>query len=253
MNPNDGEKPIPGSEPAQRSLLTVAVFGAFTGLLMGAIVGAACCWLTRQYDLLRAAVAMASLAGALLGAVLGIFLEWRVPRGKPRPDLATVICLVFSLLPALLILLQGIGLVVGGISPWRLAGAVCAGPMAAWMIGAMLDRGLEARQQKSWGEALGFVVVAVAACSAIVWLLDDTAYGPDPDELAWQARNMLEEDWRKHPVLRDALIRKVTLVRDGRWTYKGHVDVTLAGQAQRVPLEARVHGEILKVRVTGEP
>jgi hypothetical protein len=239
--------------PERRSLVTVTIFGAFVGLLMGAAVGAACCWLTGLYDFLRPAVVIGSLAGPFLGAVTGVFLERRVPNGLPRPDLATVICLVFSVLPALLVLLQGIGFLGGGATPLRLAGAVCAGPMAAWMIGALLDRAFDAKQKKSWGEALGSAVVAVAACIAIVWLFDANAYGPDPDELAWQAKNMLEDNWRKHPVLRDATVLKVTLVRHGRWTYTGHAEVTRAGQTERVPLEARVDGKMLEVRVTGEP
>jgi hypothetical protein len=54
-------------------------------------------------------------------------------------------------LPALLILLGGIGIVRGKFSGLLVLGAACAGPMAGMLVGAVVDRfyeGILRRQQK---------------------------------------------------------------------------------------------------------
>src|SRR5262245_46022039 len=98
-----------------RTVATGADVGAFVGLPMGAVTGAACCWLTGLFDFLWHGVLIGTLAGPFAGALIG--LKERKARGDlVRPDIATLICVVFSLLPAMLIGLQGMSAVRGKFS-----------------------------------------------------------------------------------------------------------------------------------------
>src|SRR4051794_32424716 len=65
------EDMIQRGEQRQRTVATGTAFGAFVGLTMGAVVGAACCWLTGLFDLLWHGVLIGALAGPFAGAVIG--------------------------------------------------------------------------------------------------------------------------------------------------------------------------------------
>jgi hypothetical protein len=246
------QAPIPGGDRGQRTLAAGTAFGAFVGLPMGAAVGAACCWLTGLFDFLWHGVLIGALAGPFAGALIG-FTERKTRGDLVRPDVATIACVVFGLLPALLVGLQGLGFVTGGFSAYLLAGAVFAGPMGGLVVGGLLDRALEATLKKSWGAALALAGAGVAGCIAVVCLIDSLAYGPDPQEVGREARALIVSEWRKNPAWRDATIRHVTLVREGRRTYTGFADVTVAGQPGRLMLEALVEGRVLEVKWTAEP
>src|SRR5262245_58717163 len=80
------------------------VFGAFAGLLLGALLIGICGWLA---GFLWPGVLIGAIIGPVGGAVIG-YVE-RTRRGDlVRPDIATIIGLAYGLLPSLLIVL-GIG------------------------------------------------------------------------------------------------------------------------------------------------
>jgi hypothetical protein len=142
--------------PPQQALQTMPsgmLFGGFVGLLMGSLVAAACCWISGLMDFVRGWV----LAGALVGSMSGFFIgihERKRHGDLPKTNLATIICMVFGLLPALLIALGGIGLVRGKFSGLLCLGAVSAGPMAGLLIGGLLDRIYEGFLQRRWKRTL---------------------------------------------------------------------------------------------------
>lgn len=239
-------------EQRQRTVTAGTLFGALVGLLMGAVAGAACCWLTGQLRFFYQAVLIGTLAGTIVGALIG--LKERKTRGQlVRPDIATFICVVYALLPALLFILQGISGVRGRFSGYLLVGAVFAGPMIGLLIGGILDRAFEEFQKKSWGVALPFAVLGIALCIGLVCLFDALAYGPDPKEVGRNVRTLLLSEWNKTPHVRDAEIDNVTLIRKDRTQYSGFADVTIAGRTERLLLEVVVEGEMLEVSWTNEP
>jgi hypothetical protein len=246
------ENTIQRVEQRQRTVAPGTVFGAFVGMTMGAVTGAACCWLTGLFDFFWHGVLIGTLAGPFAGALIG--LKERKARGDlVRADIATLICVVFSLLPALLIGLQGVSAVRGRFSGYSLLGPVFAGPMAGLLIGGILDRAFEAGLKKSWGVALAFAGAGVAICIGILCLIDAAAYGPDPNEVSRETRALITSEWSKNPEVRDAKIHNLTLVRRGRTTYTGFADVTFAGQPGRLILEVLVEGGMLEVSWTVEP
>jgi hypothetical protein len=216
----DGEPPIqsPPSLRQQRSLFAGVVFGALVGLPLGAVAGAACCLLIRG-DLIR-------------------------------PDIATLIGIVYGLLPALLILLGGMGIVRGKSSGYLLIGSVFVCPMIGLLIGGILDRAFEAALTKSRSAALLFGIMGVAACGGLVYGIDTAAYGPEPKEVVREARAIILTEWENKPELQKATIQKMTLVRTGRRTYTGFVEATIDGQLEQLAIEIVVEERTLSLRLT---
>ena len=235
----------------QRTVATGTVFGAFVGMTMGAVTGASCCWLTGLFDYFWPGVLIGTLAGPFAGALIGL-MEREARGDLVRPDIATLICVFFSLLPALLIALQGVSAVRGKFSAYSLLGVVVAGPIAGLLIGGILDRAFEAALKKSWGVALAFAGAGVAICIGIVCLIEAVAYGPDPKEVSREAKALITLEWSKNPEARDAKIHNVTLVRRSRTKYTGFADVTFAGQPGRLILEALVEREMVEMNWTVE-
>jgi hypothetical protein len=232
-------------------LATAALFGAFVGLAMGAVVGAAVRWITGEFDLLWSGVLIGALTGPFIGGLIGFAERWL--RGNLiRPDLAAIICIVFGLLPAVLVGLQGLGGVRGRLSGYLLVGAVFVGPMTGLVIGGIFDRAFEAFLKRSWTAMLPFAT-GIAVCVGIVCLVDAAAYGPTPEEVATKAKASIALEWKSDPDARGAKIHGVNLVRKGRSAYTGFADVTVAGQRERRPLEAVVEGGWLIVRWTTQP
>jgi len=186
------------------------------------------------------------LAGAVIGTLGGtiIGIKERKSRGDlVRPDIATFICVGYGLLPALLILLQGVGAVRGRLSGYVLFGAAFAGPMAGLLIGAFLDRAYEAGQRKSWGAALTFGIAGMAAWFGLGLFVHRMMEGPDPDELAKEVRSFLVQDWRKRPEMESLKIQKVSLVRVRNMEYAGLVDALEAGQVAQFSIRVTVEGQ----------
>src|SRR5262245_52620191 len=171
---------------------------------------------------------MGAFGGAFIGA-----LERQIRGDLVRPDVATLVCAIFGLVPALLVFLQGMGAVAGRLALCLSMGLVCMGPLIGLLVGAIFDRAFDARLRKSWGAALVFAVVRTAACLGLVWGFDALSYGPDPEEIPRRTRASIVTHWRKDPGMQDAKIDKLTLHRTGRTTYAGFVEATVAGFPER--------------------
>ena len=240
------------AERRQRTVAAGTVFGAFVGLPMGAVLGAACCWLIGQFDFLSNGVLIGIFIGPLAGAFIG-FMERKLRGDLVRPDTATFIGIVFGLFPALLLGLGGLSGVTGRFSGYLLVGAVFVGPMCGLLIGGILDRAFEESLKKSWGMAVTFAVLGVAVCVGLVCLIDSAAYGPDPKEVSREAKKIITREWSMDPELRDAAVQNVTLEHKGRTTYTGFANVTFAGQPERLSLEVLAEGDMLTVSWTAAP
>jgi hypothetical protein len=221
-------------------------------MLGGAVVGALCCWLTRQFDSLGHGVLIGALVGPFAGLLIGI--SERKARGEfARADIGTYICVLFGLLPVPLMILQGLGGVHGRFSGFLLLGAMFAGPMAGLVIGGILDRAFEEAQKKSWGRSLTCAVAGAAICIAIVSAIDAAAYGPDPEEVGVEVKAVIAEEYGKNSEGRRVAIKNVTLVRKGRKAYTGFADVTVVDHQERLLLAVLVEDGMLEVRWTVEP
>jgi hypothetical protein len=201
------------------------IFGAFVGFLMGVPTALACCWILGLYESQVPAAFAGAMFGTLTGAVIGV-MERKARGDLIRPDIATIICFIFGLVPAALMLLQGIGAVRGRFSIYALLGAAFTGPMVAMLVGGLLDRAYEASHKRSLGSALGFAIFGLAALAGLSFLLHRMMQGPDADELAPQVKALLVREWRKRPDLESLKIRKVSLVHEGGREYSGAVDAT---------------------------
>lgn len=242
-----GEIPVaPGPLP-QQSLVAGMIFGGFAGLLMCAVAGAACTWLLGQFDYYWHGFFFGAAVGPCAGVLAG-FVERSTRGDLVRPDIATILGGLFGVLPGLILLLQGFGVVEGVFSGGLLLGAVSGGPMAGFLIGGILDRAFESFLNRSVRRATTLALTAIALCAGIVVLMDGAAYGPDPKEVARQARALIISTWRKDPDTKDATIQALTLTRDGRRRYNGFAEAKIAGQLERLALEALVEGGELAIR-----
>jgi len=241
------EDPVALGPLPQQSLGAGMIFGGLAGLHMGAVAGAACAWLLGLFDYYWHGFFVGAAVGPL-GGVLAGFVERKARGDLVRPDIATILGGIFGLLPGLILLLQGIGVVKGVFSGGLLLGAVSGGPMAGFLIGGILDRAFESFLNRSVRRASTLALTAIALCAGIVVLMDGAAYGPDPKEVARQARALITTEWRKDPETKDAAIRTMTLTRDGRRRYTGFAEATIAGQPERLALEALVEGGELSIR-----
>jgi len=230
------------SESKSRLVPRGQIFGALVGMLMGALTGMAVCWLLGLYDAQWEGVLAGAVIGTVGGTIIGI--KERKSRGDlVRPDIATFICVGYGLLPALLILLQGVGAVRGRLSGYVLFGAAFAGPMAGLLIGAFLDRAYEASRRKSWGVVLRFGIAGMVAWFGLGLLVHRMMQGPDPDDLAKEVRSFLVREWRKRPELESVKIQKVSLVRVRNMEYAGLVDALEAGQVAQFSIRVTVEGQ----------
>jgi hypothetical protein len=109
-------------------------FGAAVGLGAGTLSGCACCWFMGETDYLGFWVLFFMPIGAVAGVAIGSRMRRR------GSDIATPICVAFSLFPAFLILSNGLGLARGRFTGMLALGAAFAFPMFALLLGAILDR-----------------------------------------------------------------------------------------------------------------
>lgn len=186
-------------ERPRRTLAVGAVFGGIVGLPMGAVVGAACCWLTGQFDFLWRGVQAGALAGQFVGGFIGL-AERKVRGDLVRPDIATIVCVVLSILPVPLIL-GGIGLVGGAFKLYSLVGMLFTIPAVGFLIGGILDRAFDAGMRKSWVAATVFSAAGLATCIGLVLFIDAQAYGPAPGEVLREAKGMIKSQLGQNPEL----------------------------------------------------
>lgn len=216
------------------------LFGAFVGLLTGPAVAGVTCWLTDWYEGLTLAVCVGAAIGPLGGAAVGL----REPKGRGivvRPDIATMICAGYGVLPALLMFAASIGTLGAGFSVLAGVGLACIGPMLGMLIGAVFDRAYEAMLQKAWIAGLLRCAVGAAVCAAITAGAFIAPYGPDPEDLARDARQAVREQWHQQGIV-TVLIRSLTVERVRGRQYTGVVDAVLDGQRARFRLAITVDG-----------
>jgi MFS family permease len=212
------------------------LFGAFAGLIAGSTAGAASCGLAGLSGSFWQIVLVGAVAGPLGGALIGI-KERRARGNLVRPDIATIICVIYGLVPALLLVLGGIGLVKGKFTGYLFLGVVSAGPMLGLLVGGILDRAYEATFKKSWGTALGSSCAALAVCTAMVLIFARATSPPDPEEVVPKVKRLILREWKKKPELRGATIQEITLVHNGGKEYTGFIMATIRGQAERFSLK----------------
>ena len=106
---------------------------------MGGFVGCVSCWLVGALDYLWPVALIGAMIGLVGGVPFGLMHRKRQSQ-VAETNLATMIGATFGLVPALLILLGGVGVVQGKFSGLLMMGAMCAGPMIGLMIGGLLDR-----------------------------------------------------------------------------------------------------------------
>jgi len=222
-------------EKRLRKLPLGSVFGAFAGFLLGALAGAACCWKLGLTDSPRLWPLVGAVIGCFGGIVIGV--KERKARGEfARPDIATIIGLVYGLCPALLTLLGGLGLVRGRFSALALLGMAFTGPVIGLLIGAMLDRAYEAIRNKSWGTAAGTSIAGIAAFLGVFYLIEVMNTGPDTSGITREVKLLILEEWSQKPAMRGATIEKITLTTDDEFKYTGFVDATIDQQPEHLSL-----------------
>jgi hypothetical protein len=209
------------------------LFGGFVGLLMGALSGTVCCALLDFRDFLGQWAVIGAAMGVPGGALIAL-VERKLRGEQVRPDIATVICVVYALLPALIILLGGLGIVRGKLSGFLLLGAVFACPMCGLLIGGVLDRAYEAGRNRI-GVAVGAGAAGMAFCLGLLYLVATLTARPDPDQVAQEARTMILQEWKGRKI-RDAVIRTITLDYEGNRVYTGFVEATIEGSEERFRL-----------------
>lgn len=241
--------PLGRGEKHQRSLLAGVVFGALVGLPLGAVASAACCLLMELFDLLWHGVLIGSLTGPFGGAILA-FTERKIRGDLIRPDIATFIGIVYGLLPALLTLLGGMGMVSGNLSGRFFIGSIFIFPMIGMLIGGILDRAFETMLKKSWSTAMALGLSGLAVCGGLLYGIDAAAYGPEPKDVIREARAIILTRWENQLKLRNATINTVTLVRKGRRMYTGFVDATIDDRSERLDLEVVVENGMISLRLT---
>jgi MFS family permease len=229
------------TKPRSQHWFRSALFGAFAGLLLGALFGAACCWLIGQHDFLWQGLRIGAVIGLFGGTIIGL-VERKVRGEFVRSDSATFIGAVYGLLPALLTLtVFGAGHGHGSAYFW--VGIFFIGPMVGLLLGALLDRACEASRQKSWRTALGSAVVGVSACVGLVALMDITSRPLDANEVAAKAKRLILEEWSHKAELRSATIQNVTLTYQGADAYAGFVEATIDNHAEQLSLAVLVEEE----------
>ncbi|MCI0378902.1 MAG: hypothetical protein L0215_14945 [Gemmataceae bacterium] len=218
-------------------------FGAFVGLLMGGLVGLACCWICDLQEFVWLGILAGVLVGSLVGALLGK-AERRIRGELVRPDIATIIGVLYGIVPSLALLL-GIGEVRGLRSGLLWLGLVFVGPAVGLLIGAILDRAYEASRNNSWLWAVGFGLTGLAAAVGAALLITKLMQGPDPRELAREVWPALLKAWQWQPELKNAAIRKINLVHVGGREYSGLVDTEIGERALKFRLKVVVYARTL--------
>jgi hypothetical protein len=210
------------------------LFGGLVGLLAGALVGGVSCCLAGIVEFLWNGILAGMLAGPAIGMIIGAW-ERKARGPMTRPDTATYICVAFGLLPGLL--LAPVAALAGGgntkLTGLLYLGALFAGPAVGLVFGAMLDRAYEASLRGSRGEALRSTAAALILGTAVLGGLVYIVSPADPKVVADAARTAILWRWSQKPETRDAAIRDISLVYEGRNQYKGLAHATIHGRKAR--------------------
>jgi hypothetical protein len=118
-------------------------FGLFSGLLFGAVTGLACHLIVGSPQPLSQFGFVGGLAGVVYGCAIGV-RDRRKHGGALESNAATHIGILFGLIPGLLLLLGGIGIVRGKFSVYVVVSGFFMCPMAGLLVGGLLDRMYEA-------------------------------------------------------------------------------------------------------------
>lgn len=234
--PSQIEQAFQSDSPIPRTIWSGSMFSAFVGICMGSVVGAATCWLFGQIDFLWDSV----VAGSLVGPVGGLFialLERKRAGDLARPEMATLICIILMLAPALVILLKGLGAVQGRFSFWLFFGSIFTGPMIGFLVGGIFDRAFEARLNDRFWSSLVSGTIGVAVCVGMVMMIAIVPYAPDPVDAAQDIRAILLTQWSLKPDMKHAKIPDISLARKGGQRYTGFADVINEGHRHKVKLE----------------
>jgi hypothetical protein len=89
-------------------------------------------------------------------------------------------------------------------------------------------------------------------CVGVLYLIDAAGYGPDPQEVATEAREVIRSELAKRFGQSKWSVRDVSLVRKGRTSYTGLADVTIADQPERLILEVLVDGGTIEVAMLSD-
>ncbi|MFO0966295.1 MAG: hypothetical protein U0793_12025 [Gemmataceae bacterium] len=245
----DGNEVAASGERSSGNML----FGALVGLLAGPGVGAACCWLCGAVDYLWIGVIVGAAVGVFAGALIAM-AERRIRGALARPDIATIICAIFGLAPALVLIPNALLSVHGRFSGFMFFGIIAAGPMSGLLVGAMLDRAHEAFLARTWWPALRYGGFGVAGCVGVLVAFLTIPWAPEPAEIERQARALLLSEWRARPGLKGVKIQKIALERKGARAYTGFVEAAVGGQMERFVLDVFYEGDgiSLKLRDPGE-
>jgi hypothetical protein len=92
------------------------------------------------------------------------------------------------------------------------------------------------------------LVVAVSMSSGTA----ATSPEPTPEELAAEVKLLILQEWKKSPGLEKGTIQKVSLVPRGGGRYSGHIEATLDGQPERLPLEVVRDRETIRWEIKPE-
>jgi hypothetical protein len=232
-----------------RHLSWEMLFGGFSGLVMGAVAGEACYWLSGQDDRLVCGALIGAGLGSMLGVSVGI--AQRMIRGPfVRPDIGTIIGIITGVSPGLITALlmdNGHGLLSGGALLETLVG----GPIVGLFIGAVFDRAFDACRRQAWCRGLVIATICLAVCGSLGWFMVCKPFGPDPNDLAKTAKSMILSEWQQNPRMRKSTIETVALARRTGIHYVGFFDATIDGRPQRFSLGVTVSGQT--IGVTWEP
>jgi hypothetical protein len=118
----------------KNSSLQGAVFDAIVGAVFAAAMGAVCWWLVGGQDSLPIWLAAFTALGLILGIAIGI------RQRALKRDVATPICIICAIPPALLIIAASLGEVRGKVTLYVAGGIAIAFPMLGLIVGGLLDR-----------------------------------------------------------------------------------------------------------------
>ena len=113
--------------------------GAAVGSLMGATVGWTCCWLAGENDYFW----HGAIVGAIIGLIGGVDLGLKHRKGRTNlvsSEIGTKVCIIYALLPAILVLVGATGIVRGKFSGLAVLAGAFTFPMAGLLIGGIVDR-----------------------------------------------------------------------------------------------------------------
>lgn len=206
------------------SLQSVAL-GGFVGIPIGAVFGAATCFMTGMWDELWQGVRWGAIAGFVVGS-LTILLDRARNGPKEQQVIASRVGMVIGLVPTVFVVMR----IGQGAKILLLIGAVFIGPAIGLMIGAFFDRAIDEWRSRSKATAVLFTALGIGICGLLISWIDSSAYGVSEKEIELAVRDMVSSRWRHDPDMEEAVIQNIVVVRNGRRNYLGTFDATLGAE-----------------------